>query len=206
MTKAGGSSTPGNKSSYGQGKLNRLKSTSRMAATDKACGRRFMRISSSSSLGLGLLWGRDSAYLLHHAQSVIVVPGFCDLTVGNAVDGRPHNRNPIARGADAHKIAFVGATSHPARCYPVSLGYLILDLNVDVGEGRAVHASELLQVFAAMPLLRHGRIVVYVLFRDDFVYHIQVACAEDLLEHAASQCFVLLGHSLCSFLPLSSAG
>src|SRR5215217_6701107 len=80
------------------------------------------------------------------------VPGFCNLAVGKAINGHPRYHNPIARGADAHQFAFVGATSHPARCYPVSLSYHILDLNVDVGEGRAVHASELLQAFAAVLL------------------------------------------------------
>src|SRR5215212_7468860 len=135
------------------------------------------------------------------------VPGFCDLAVGKAINGRPCNRNPIARGADAHQFAFVGATSHPARCYPVSLSYHILDLNVDVGEGRAVHASELLEAFAAVPLLGHGRIVVNVVFRDDFVYHIQVACAEDLLKRSSCDGLVLFGHSLCApFSPTFPGG
>src|SRR5215207_11090003 len=53
MTNAGGSSTPGNKSSYGQGKLNRLKNTSRMAATVTSSGRGLMRISSSLAVGQG---------------------------------------------------------------------------------------------------------------------------------------------------------
>src|SRR5215207_3185752 len=53
MTNAGGSSSPGNKSSYGQGKLNRLKSTSRMAATVTGSGRGLMRISSSLAVGQG---------------------------------------------------------------------------------------------------------------------------------------------------------
>src|SRR5215211_9401458 len=53
MTNAGGSSAPGNKISYGQPKSNRLKSTSRMAATDKASGRRLMLLSSSLAVGQG---------------------------------------------------------------------------------------------------------------------------------------------------------
>src|SRR5215207_522829 len=148
-------------------------------------------VTGSSSLGLGLLRRGDGTHLLHHAQSVIDFPSFCDLSVGNAMDGHPHKRHPIARGVDAHKIALVGATSHPTNSYPVSLSYLILDLNVEVGEGRAVHASELLSVFAAVPLLRHGRIVVNVVFRDDFVYNFEVACVEDLLDCTASECLVL---------------
>src|SRR5215213_3603932 len=49
MRNAGASSAAsGNKKSYGQGKSKRHKSTSRIAATDKASGRRLMRISFSS--------------------------------------------------------------------------------------------------------------------------------------------------------------
>src|SRR5215217_3396131 len=53
MTNAGGCSTPGKRSSHGQGKLNRLKSTSRMAATVTSSGRGLMRISSSLAVGQG---------------------------------------------------------------------------------------------------------------------------------------------------------
>src|SRR5919112_5792545 len=42
MTNAGGGSAQGKRSSHGQGKLNRLSSTSRMAATATACGRERM--------------------------------------------------------------------------------------------------------------------------------------------------------------------
>src|SRR5215212_4436914 len=51
MTNAGGCSAPGKRSSHGQGKPNRLNSTSRMAATITDCGRECMGVTPPYLLG-----------------------------------------------------------------------------------------------------------------------------------------------------------
>jgi hypothetical protein len=80
------------------------------------------------------------------------------------------------------------------------LGDLILDLDVEVGEGRAVRADVLLESLRAVHVLREGGVVVYVVGREELVRHVQVSFIEHLLEHAASERLIFFcGHRATPF-------
>jgi hypothetical protein len=97
---------------------------------------------------LRLFRRRDHAHLLHHAQFIKVIPAFHHLAlIREPEDAYPRYRYLIAGGSDAPELALMGAASSPAGYYLVSLGYLILDIATQVGEGLAKLADEPLNVF-----------------------------------------------------------
>ena len=102
----------------------------------------------------------DDPYLLHRYHRVVALPGFRDLTVGDAAYIHPRLRHSVAGGSNAHEIPIVGTCARPARRDKVPLGDLLFNYHVEVGEGRALRGGKLLVVFRATHLLGHSRIVV----------------------------------------------
>src|SRR4051794_32890694 len=69
-----------------------------------------------------VMW--NDPYLLHRYHRVVALPGFRDLTVGDAAYIYPRLRHSVAGGSDAHEIPIVGTCARPARRDKVPLGDL----------------------------------------------------------------------------------
>src|SRR5215204_4113234 len=110
---------------------------------------RWVTGSSSSSLGLGFLWGGNGAYLLHQAQGVPVLPLLDDLALFDTMDSDPSDYHPIAHGSYAHQFASVGALCPPPANNLVPFGYILLERYAQVGDGGTYHGDELLQALDA---------------------------------------------------------
>src|SRR5829696_5986118 len=104
----------------------------------------------SSSLGLGLLWGGNGAYLLHQAQGVPVLPLLDDLALFDTMDSDPSDHQLIASGGSAHQFALVGALCPPSANDLVPFGYIVLKRYAQVGYGGTYHGDKLLQTLDAM--------------------------------------------------------
>src|SRR5215212_11531130 len=107
----------------------------------------------AASLGLGLLRGGDGSYLLHHTQGIIVVPGFLDLAINDALYAGPRHRHPLPCRSDAHRFALVSATRYPAGHHHIPFGYLILNAVSVIRESVAIHASQFFGAFRAAYIL-----------------------------------------------------
>src|SRR5215203_470900 len=153
----------------------------------------------AASLGLGLLRRGDSSYLLHHTQGIVVVPGFLDLAINDALYAGSRHRHPVPCRSDAHQFALVSATRYPAGHHHVPFGYLILDAQLYIREGVAKHVSEFFDAFRAAYILRTCRIMAYKVRGENLVRDVQVPLgAKNLLTRPSCDSLVLFGHSLCA--------
>ena len=107
----------------------------------------------------------------------------------------------VASGGDARKLPSVGAGARPAGRYLIPISYLILNLYVEIGEGRAIRAYVLLEPFGALNILGHGRVVVYVVWSDVLVCYVEVPVIEHLFNHVAGKRLILFcrRHRVYSF-------
>src|SRR5215216_2823568 len=153
----------------------------------------------AASLGLGLLRRGDSSYLLHHTQGIVVVPGFLDLAINDALYAGSRHRHPVPCRSDAHQFALVSATRYPAGHHHVPFGYLSLDAQLYIREGVAKHVSEFFDAFRAAYILRTCRIMAYKVRGENLVRDVQVPLgAKNLLTRPSCDGLVLFGHSLCA--------
>src|SRR5829696_1112213 len=149
----------------------------------------------AASLGLGLLRRGDSSYLLHHTQGIVVVPGFLDLAINDALYAGSRHRHPVPCRNDAHQFALVSATRYPAGHHHVPFGYLSLDAQLYIRESVAKHASEFFDAFRAAYILRTCRIMAYKVRGEKLVCYFQVPLgAKNLLTHPPCDGLVLLRH------------
>src|SRR5215212_6846996 len=129
-------------------------------------------------LTLALLSLRDGAYLLHHAQSVVVRPALHDLASREAVYGDARYPHMVAGGRGPHEITLMRTAAGPARHHPIPLSYLVLYVDVSVGEGAAVEVDYLLLSFGTGRDVGEGGVVVDVILGNDLIGHLQVPCVE----------------------------
>ena len=73
--------------------------------------------------------------LPHHGHRVVSFPALYELAVRDTHDLHPGQRHPVAGGGDARKLPFVGASVRSTRSYLIPLGYLVLNLDVEIREG-----------------------------------------------------------------------
>src|SRR5215211_5369430 len=148
-----------------------------------------------TSLGLGLLRGGDGPYLLHHAQGIIVVPGFLYLAINDALYAGPRIRHSSPCRSDAHNLALVSATRYPAGHHHIPFGYLILDAVSIIRESVAIHASQFFGAFRAAYILGTCRIMVYIVRGVKLVCRVQVPlAAPNLRKRPSRDGLVLFGH------------
>src|SRR5438067_165572 len=108
----------------------------------------------------------------------------------DAGDGRV-----LSGGRNAHQLTVVGAGCGPAGDDLVALCDLIVDRDVDVGEGPPVDLNELRQAFRPGELAtRYRGVVEGRIGGDQFVDYREVALVPDFLKRPAHKRLVLIGH------------
>src|ERR671928_811957 len=99
-----------------------------------------------------LPWLGNSTDLLHQVEGVIVGPLFFDFAAGDAVDDDAGYARLIAGRSVAHELTLVRAASPPASNHPVTLGYQILNRNLQIRKGGTVHGYKALKILQATHL------------------------------------------------------
>src|SRR5215207_6642410 len=141
---------------------------------------------------LDLLRRGDGAYLLHHAQEVVVRPAIHELAAFYTVYADARNLHPVAAWRDVHKLPLVRDACRPARDHLIPLGYQVVYGHLGVGEGVMVHLEELLGTLHAFThSLGGGRVMDDIVGGYYLIYEVYISFVPDLFHKTASQRLVL---------------
>src|ERR1700687_1419563 len=142
-----------------------------------------------------------NAELLQHAERIPVCPVLLNLSLRDANEVDPRHGHCLACGGDSAEIALVRTATCPANHHPIAFGHDVLDGDVGVGEGGAVHRHELLEGLRPLSEVRGERIVVvkHGIICANLVCDGKIPGIPNFLPQEFGDIFVCCGHSITSF-------
>lgn len=93
---------------------------------------------------------RDNAELLHHSKVVIIAPVFHELAVGITHDVNSGYCDLLSGRGNTEKLTPVGSVHCNTYRYFVAFGYQILEIPMQVGEGRTKYRHDLFVALETM--------------------------------------------------------
>src|SRR5919108_557531 len=136
----------------------------------------------------------DDPELIHEPQRVPVGPLLDDATVLDPVDVDAGELDLLARGRHAEQFAVMASAGRPATDHLVALGYLIVDADVQAGEGASISLDRGAVGLATPGRLRLGGVVANDPLADQLVKGGEIPALDHLLDHSPEDLLVVGAH------------